>query len=591
MNFTHYQNSLKGGAKNILFRTLYTKFYFRVKYPPMSNETTQVIYSMNKVGRIVPPNKQILRDISLGFYLGAKIGVLGLNGAGKSTLLRIMAGVDKDYIGEISQSKGYTVGLLEQEPKLDESKTVMEVVKEAVQPIVDMLARFDEVNAKFAEPDADFDALVAEQAKMKEQLDKHDAWNLDSRLELAMDALRCPPSDTPINVCSGGEKRRVALTRLLLTEPDILLLDEPTNHLDAESVAWLEHHLRDYKGTVIAVTHDRYFLDNVAGWILELDRGYGIPYKGNYSAWLEQKQERIRLEEKSESQRQKTLNRELEWIRMSPKARQSKGQARVTAYEKLLSQEAEARREELEIYIPPGPRLGDVVFEFDKVTKSYGDRLILDEFSASVPPGSIVGIVGPNGAGKTTLLKMITGQEKPDSGTVKIGETVKLSYVDQNRTLDPEKTVYEEISQGADFLELGKRKINSRAYCASFNFQGSDQQKKVGILSGGERNRVHLAKTLTEGANVILLDEPTNDLDVNTLRALEEAIEEFAGVALVVSHDRWFLDRICTHMIVFEGDSVAKMYVGNWSDYEAMIQEKFGKDLTPHRVKYRTIKR
>ncbi|MFZ5857385.1 MAG: energy-dependent translational throttle protein EttA [Chloroflexota bacterium] len=557
----------------------------------MANETTQVIYSMNKVGRIVPPNKQILRDISLGFYLGAKIGVLGLNGAGKSTLLRIMAGVDKDYIGEISQSKGYTVGLLEQEPKLDESKTVMEVVKEAVAPIVEMLARFDEVNAKFAEPDADFDALVAEQAKLQEQLDKHDAWNLDSRLELAMDALRCPPSDTPINVCSGGEKRRVALTRLLLTEPDILLLDEPTNHLDAESVAWLEHHLRDYKGTVIAVTHDRYFLDNVAGWILELDRGYGIPYKGNYSAWLEQKQERIRLEEKSESQRQKTLNRELEWIRMSPKARQSKGQARVTAYEKLLSQEAEARREELEIYIPPGPRLGDVVFEFDKVTKSYGDRLILDEFSASVPPGSIVGIVGPNGAGKTTLLKMITGQENPDSGTVKIGDTVKLSYVDQNRTLDPEKTVYEEISQGADFLELGKRKINSRAYCASFNFQGSDQQKKVGILSGGERNRVHLAKTLTEGANVILLDEPTNDLDVNTLRALEEAIEEFAGVALVVSHDRWFLDRICTHIVVFEGDSIAKMYIGNWSDYETMMTEKFGKDLTPHRVKYRTMKR
>ena len=556
----------------------------------MANESL-VIYSMNKVGRIVPPNKQILRDISLGFYLGAKIGVLGLNGAGKSTLLRIMAGVDKDYIGEISQSKGYTVGLLEQEPKLDESKTVMEVVKEAVQPIVEMLARFDEVNAKFAEPDADFDALVAEQAKLQEQLDKHDAWNLESRLELAMDALRCPPSDTPINVCSGGEKRRVALTRLLLTEPDILLLDEPTNHLDAESVAWLEHHLRDYKGTVIAVTHDRYFLDNVAGWILELDRGYGIPYKGNYSSWLEQKQERIRLEEKAESKRQQTLQRELEWIRMSPKARQSKGQARVSAYEKLLNQEAEARREELEIYIPPGPRLGDVVFEFDKVTKSYGDRLILDEFSASVPPGSIIGIVGPNGAGKTTLLKMITGQEKPDSGTVKIGETVKLSYVDQNRTLDPEKTVYEEISQGADFLELGKRKVNSRAYCASFNFQGSDQQKKVGILSGGERNRVHLAKTLTEGANVILLDEPTNDLDVNTLRALEEAIEEFAGVALVVSHDRWFLDRICTHIIVYEGDSVAKMYVGNWSDYETAMMEKFGKDLTPHRVKYRTLKR
>jgi ATP-binding cassette ChvD family protein len=546
---------------------------------------------MNKVGRIVPPNKQILRDISLGFYYGAKIGVLGLNGAGKSTLLRIMAGVDKDYVGEISVSKGYTYGLLEQEPKLDETKTVIEVVKEAVQPIVDMLARFDEVNAKFAEPDADFDALVAEQAKLQDALDKHDAWNLDSHLEVAMEALRCPPGDTPIKVCSGGEKRRVALTRLLLTEPDVLLLDEPTNHLDAESVAWLEHHLRDYKGTVIAVTHDRYFLDNVAGWILELDRGYGIPYKGNYSSWLEQKQERIRLEEKSESKRQKTLERELEWIRMGAKARQAKGQARVSAYEKLLSQESEQRREELDIYIPPGPRLGDVVFEFDGVTKSYDDRLILEEFSAKIQPGSIVGIIGPNGAGKTTLLKMIVGAEKPDSGTVKIGETVKLAYVDQSRTLDPEKTVYEEISGGADTLELGKRKINSRGYCSSFNFAGSDQQKKVGILSGGERNRVHLAKTLTEGANVLLLDEPTNDLDVNTLRALEEALGEFAGTALVVSHDRWFLDRICTHLIVFEGDSVAKMYIGNWSDYETAMMEKFGKDLTPHRVKYRTMKR
>ena len=462
----------------------------------MSNESL-VIYSMNKVGRIVPPNKQILRDISLGFYYGAKIGVLGLNGAGKSTLLRIMAGVDNDYIGEISQSKGYTVGLLEQEPKLDETKTVIEVVKEAVAPIVEMLARFDEVNAKFAEPDADFDALVAEQAKLQDSLDKHDAWNLDSRLELAMDALRCPPSDSPINILSGGEKRRVALTRLLLTEPDILLLDEPTNHLDAESVAWLEHHLRDYKGTVIAVTHDRYFLDNVAGWILELDRGYGIPYKGNYSSWLEQKQERVRLEEKNESKRQKTLERELEWIRMSPKARQSKGQARVNAYEKLLDQEAEARRENLEIYIPPGPRLGDVVFEFDNVSKSYDDRLILDGFSATVPPGSIVGIVGPNGAGKTTLLKMITGKETPDSGSIKIGETVKLAYADQSRTLDADKTVYEEISQGADTLELGKRKINARAYCASFNFQGTDQQKKVGVLSGGSRReRFYYLKAL-----------------------------------------------------------------------------------------------
>jgi energy-dependent translational throttle protein EttA len=552
---------------------------------------TQVIYSMNRVGRFVPPNKQILRDISLGFYYGAKIGVLGLNGAGKSTLLRIMAGKDNDYTGEIARSPGYTTGLLEQEPQLDETKTVIEVVKEAVKPIVDLMARYDEVNAKFAEPDADFDALVAEQAKLQEELDKHDAWNLDSRLELAMDALRCPPPEMPVNLLSGGEKRRVALTRLLLTEPDILLLDEPTNHLDAESVAWLEHHLREYKGTVIAVTHDRYFLDNVAGWILELDRGYGIPWKGNYSSWLEQKQERIRVEEKSESKRQKTLERELEWIRMSPKARQSKGQARLNSYEKLLNQEAEQRREDLEIYIPPGPRLGDVVFEFDGVTKSFDDRLILDKFSATVPPGSIVGIIGPNGAGKTTLLRMIVGKEQPHSGSITIGETVKLAYADQSRTLDPEKTVYEEISQGADTLELGNRKINARAYCASFNFLGADQQKKVGVLSGGERNRVHLAKTLTEGANVLLLDEPTNDLDVNTLRALEGALDEFAGTAIVVSHDRWFLDRICTHIIAFEGDSQAKMYLGNWSDYEAMMKEKFGKDLTPHRVKYRVLKR
>jgi sulfate-transporting ATPase len=565
---------------------------------------TQVIYSMVRVGRIHPPNKQVLRDISLGFYYGAKIGVLGLNGAGKSTLLRIMAGVDKDYVGEVAMSRGYTVGLLEQEPVLDETKTVIETVKEAAQPIVDMLARFDEVNARFAEPGADLpsgydvDALVAEQAKLQEQLDKHDAWNLDSHLEVAMDALRCPPPDMPIKVLSGGERRRVALTRLLLTEPDILLLDEPTNHLDAESVAWLEHHLREYKGTVIAVTHDRYFLDNVAGWILELDRGYGIPWKGNYSSWLSQKKERIAQEEKTESKRQKTLERELEWISMSPKARQAKGQARLTAYEKLLSQETEKRREDLEIYIPPGPRLGDVVFEFDKVTKSFAspdaggdDRLILDSFTAVIPPGSIVGIIGPNGAGKTTLLKMITGREKPDSGSIKIGETVKLAYADQARALDPEKTVYEEISQGAEVLELGKRKVNARGYCSSFNFAGSDQQKKVGTLSGGERNRVHLARTLTEGANVLLLDEPTNDLDVNTLRALEEALEEFAGCAIVVSHDRWFLDRICTHIIAFEGESLAKMYLGNWSDYEQYLREKFGKDVTPHRVKYRTLKR
>lgn len=560
---------------------------------------TLVIYSMNRVGKVVPPNKQILRDISLGFYYGAKIGVLGLNGAGKSTLLRIMAGVDQDYVGEIAMSKGYSVSMLEQEPKLDESKTVIEVVREALQPIVDMLARYDEVNARFAEPDADFDALVAEQAKLQEQLDKHDAWNLDSHLDVAMDALRCPPADTPVKVLSGGERRRVALTRLLLTEPDILLLDEPTNHLDAESVAWLEHHLRDYKGTVIAVTHDRYFLDNVAGWILELDHGYGIPWKGNYSSWLEQKQERLKLEEKSESKRQKTLERELEWIRMSPKARQAKGQARLTAYERLLSQEAEQRREELEIYIPPGPRLGDIVIELDGVSKAYaspvgggGDRLLLEDFSAKIPPGSIIGVIGPNGAGKTTLLKMIVGQEKPDSGFIRIGETVKLAYADQSRRLDGEKTVYEEISGGEELLTLGSRKMNARSYVASFNFLGSDQQKKVATLSGGERNRVHLAKTLTQGANVILLDEPTNDLDVNTLRALEEALENFAGCAILVSHDRWFLDRIATHILAFEGDSQARLFYGNFSEYEAHRRKELGIEADqPHRIKYRTLKR
>lgn len=557
----------------------------------MTTDTKQVICSMVRVGRIHPPNKQVLRDISLGFYYGAKIGVLGLNGAGKSTLLRIMAGVDNDYVGEIAISKGYTVGFLPQEPELDPQKTVIEIVREAVQPVIGMLARYEEVNAKFAEPDADFDALIEEQAKLQDALDKVDAWNLDSHLEVAMDALRCPPAETPIRVCSGGEKRRVALTRLLLTEPDILLLDEPTNHLDAESVAWLENHLQQYKGTVIAVTHDRYFLDNVAGWILELDRGYGIPWKGNYSSWLEQKQEALRQEEKIESKRQKTLQRELEWIRMSPKARQSKGQARVTAYEKLLSQETEKYRGEQEIYIPPGPKLGKTVIQFDQVSKSYGDRLLLDNFSANIEPGSIVGIVGPNGAGKTTLLKMIVGQERPDSGQIIIGETVKLGYADQTRALDPEKTVYEEITGGAEILELGSRTINARAYCSSFNFAGADQQKKVGVLSGGERNRVHLAKMLKEGHNVLLLDEPTNDLDVNTLRALEDALEEFAGCVMVVSHDRWFLDRICTHILAFEGDSQARLFLGNWSDYEEDYKKRYGRDVKPTRVKYRTLKR
>ncbi len=547
---------------------------------------------MYKVGRIHPPNKQVLRDITLGFYYGAKIGVLGLNGSGKSTLLRIMAGIDENYVGEISMSKGYTVGLLEQEPHLDESKTVIEVVREAVQPIVDMLAKYDEVNAKFGEPDADFDALIEEQAKLQEKLDHIDAWNLDARLELALEALRCPPPDAAIKVLSGGERRRVALTRLLLTEPDILLLDEPTNHLDAKSVSWLEHHLRDYRGTVIAVTHDRYFLDNVAGWILELDRGHGIPWKGNYSSWLEQKQGRLKLEEKSESKRQKALDRELEWIRMSPKARQSKGKARITAYETLLSQENEKLGQDLEIYIPSGPRLGDIVINVENVTKAYGDRLILEDFTAIIPPGCIVGVVGPNGAGKTTLLRMITGQEKPDSGNIRIGETVKWAYADQSRSLDPEKTVYEEISGGNDNITLGKRTINSRGYVSSFNFLGADQQKLVGVLSGGERNRVHLAKTLTQGANVILLDEPTNDLDVNTLRALEEALENFAGCAIVVSHDRWFLDRITTHILAFEGDSQARLFMGNWSDYEKDYHERYGTSADmPHRVKYRTLKR
>ena len=540
-----------------------------------------------------PNNKQVIRDISLGFYYGAKIGVLGLNGAGKSTLLRIIAGIDQDYSGEVTFSKGYSVGLLEQEPHLDDSKTVKEVVEEAVQPIIQKLARFDEVNNMFADPDADFDALINEQAKLQDELDRIEAWTLDNRLEIAMEALRCPPGETPVKVLSGGERRRVALTRLLLTEPDILLLDEPTNHLDAESVAWLERHLQQYKGTVIAVTHDRYFLDNVAGWILELDRGYGIPWKGNYSSWLEQKQDRLATEEKTKSKRQRTLQRELEWIRMSPKARQSKGKARVTAYERLLSQEVEQYRGEQEIYIPAGPRLGDIVLNFENISKAYGDRLLIDNFTAMVPPGSIVGVIGPNGAGKTTLLRMITGQETPDNGSIIIGETVEMAYVDQSRqTLNGENSVWQEISEGADTLTLGDRKMNSRAYVSSFNFQGSDQQKLVETLSGGERNRVHLSKVLKQGANVILLDEPTNDLDVNTLRALEEALESFAGCAVVVSHDRWFLDRIVTHILAFEGDSQVVFFDGNWSSYEANRRERLGMAAdTPKPIKYRSMKR
>jgi len=553
---------------------------------------TQVIYSMMGVGRIHPPNRQVLKDISLGFYYGAKIGVLGLNGSGKSTLLNIMAGRDPDYIGEIAMSKGYTVGLLEQDPQLDPAKTVIEIVREGVQPIVDLLARYDAVNEKFADPEADMDALVAEQAKLMEEIEKHDAWNLDNHLEIAMEALRCPPPDTPVSILSGGERRRVALTRLLLMEPDILLLDEPTNHLDAESVAWLERHLQQYKGTVIAVTHDRYFLDNVAGWILELDRGFGIPWKGNYSSWLEQKKARLEVEEKTESRRQRTLARELEWIRMSPKARQAKGKARVTAYEKLLSREFEHYRDEQEIPIPQGNRLGDVVIEIEGVSKAYGDRLLIDNLTLSVPPGSIIGVIGPNGAGKTTLLKMITGQEKPDSGTVRIGETVKLVYADQSRTLDPALTVFEAVSGGMETLTIGGRTMNARAYCASFGFAGTDQQKKTGILSGGERNRVHLAKAMIEGGNVLLLDEPTNDLDVNTLRALEDALESFAGSAVVVSHDRWFLDRVATHILAFEEDGSVQWVYGNYSEYREDLRRRKGAAADqPHRLKYKALRR
>ncbi|MBN1774106.1 MAG: energy-dependent translational throttle protein EttA [Deltaproteobacteria bacterium] len=556
-------------------------------------DTQQVIYSMVRVSRTHPPNKQVLRDISLGFFYGAKIGVLGLNGAGKSSLLRIMAGQDEDYAGETMLSKGYSRGLLAQEPELDPDKTVKQCVQEAVQETVDLLARFEEVSSRLGEvaDDDEMNALLEEQAKLQERIDAADAWNLDSRLERAMDALRCPPGDTPVGVLSGGERRRVALCRLLLTEPDILLLDEPTNHLDAESVAWLEQHLRDYKGTVIAVTHDRYFLDNVAGWILELDRGHGIPWKGNYSSWLEQKQQRLEREEKADQRRQRTLARELEWIRMSQKARQAKGKARVNAYEQLLSQETEKRREELSIYIPPGPRLGNQVVEFHEVSKAFGDRVILDQLSFVLPPGAVLGVIGPNGAGKTTLLNLLTGRIEPDAGTIRLGDTVKLAYVDQSRdSLDGSKTVWQEISGGEDLLRLGDREINSRAYVASFNFLGPDQQKLVANLSGGERNRVHLAKLLKTGANVLLLDEPTNDLDVNTLRALEEALEEFAGNAIVVSHDRWFLDRIATHILAIEDDGTIVWFAGNCQDYEADRRRRLGQAAaTPHRYVHRKL--
>jgi ATP-binding cassette ChvD family protein len=559
----------------------------------MAAEPNKVIYSMVGVSKYYD-KRAVLKDIYLSYFYGAKIGVIGLNGSGKSSLLRIMAGVDKEINGEAVLSPGYTVGFLEQEPLIDDSRTVREVVQEAVQETVDLLKEFEKINAKFAEEmsDDDMNKLLERQGEVQEKLDHLDAWDLDARLEMALDALRCPPSDTPTKILSGGERRRVALCRLLLQKPDILLLDEPTNHLDAESVAWLEHHLQSYPGTVIAVTHDRYFLDNVAGWILELDRGQGIPFKGNYTSWLEQKQERLRREEKSESERQRTLERELEWIRMSPKARRAKGKARISAYESLLDQESQKRRDELEIPIPPGPRLGNVVLEAEGVSKAYGDQLLIDDMNFKLPPGGIVGVIGPNGAGKTTLFRMIIGQEKPASGKIRIGETVALGYVDQSRTLDPQKSIWEEISGGVDVLKIGNREVNSRAYVARFNFSGSDQQKKVGTLSGGERNRVHLAKMLKEGANVLLLDEPTNDLDVNTLRALEEALENFAGCAVVISHDRWFLDRIATHMLAFEGESKVVWFDGNYSEYEADRKSRLGAAAEqPHRIKYRPLTR
>ena len=559
----------------------------------MSTEPNKVIYSMVGVSKYYD-KRAVLKDIYLSYFYGAKIGVIGLNGSGKSSLLRIMTGVDKEINGEAVISPGYTVGYLEQEPLIDDSRTVREIVEEAVQETVNLLKEFEEINGKFAEEMSDdaMNALLERQGEVQEKLDHQDAWDLDARLEMAMDALRCPPPDTPVKILSGGERRRVALCRLLLQKPDILLLDEPTNHLDAESVAWLEHHLQSYPGTIIAVTHDRYFLDNVAGWILELDRGQGIPFKGNYTSWLEQKQERLRREEKSESERQKTLQRELEWIHMSPKARRAKGKARITAYESLLDQDSQKKREDLEIPIPPGPRLGNVVIEAEGVNKGYGDNLLVENMTFKLPPGGIIGMIGPNGAGKTTLFRMIIGQEQPDSGKIRIGDTVALGYVDQSRTLDPKKSIWEEISGGADSLKIGARDVNSRAYVARFNFSGTDQQKKVGTLSGGERNRVHLAKMLKEGANVLLLDEPTNDLDVNTLRALEEALENFAGCAVVISHDRWFLDRIATHMLAFEGDSKVVWFDGNYSEYEADRKSRLGAAAEqPHRIKYRQLTR
>jgi len=554
----------------------------------------KIIFSMAGVSKIYPPQKQVLKNIYLSFFYGAKIGVIGLNGSGKSSLLKIIAGLDKSFQGEVVFSPGYTVGYLAQEPELDPNKTVREVVEEGVTEITAILKEYEEINEKFgleevySDPDA-MDKLMARQGELQDKIDAVNAWELDSKLERAMDALRCPEPDTKISVLSGGERRRVAMCRLLLQEPDVLLLDEPTNHLDAESIDWLEQHLKQYKGTVIAVTHDRYFLDNVAGWILELDRGEGIPWKGNYSSWLDQKAKRLAQEEKTESKRQKTLERELEWVRMTPKARQAKGKARLSNYEKLASEETKEREDKLELFIPPGPRLGNVVIEANGVTKAYGDRVLFENLSFSLPPAGIVGIIGPNGAGKTTLFRLITGQEKPDAGTFRVGETVALGYVDQlHDDLDPNKSVWENVTGGLDNILVGNKPLNSRAYVSKFNFNGADQQKKVGVLSGGERNRVHLAITLKKGSNVLLLDEPTNDIDVNTLRSLEEALENFGGCAVIISHDRWFLDRVCTHILAFEGDSQVYFFEGDYTAYEENRKKRLG-DVTPHRLKYKKL--
>lgn len=573
---TLHNNQNKKGFKNLNIR--------------MSDH--KIIFSMVGVSKFHKPRKQVLKNIYLSFFYGAKIGILGLNGAGKSTLLRIIAGIDKDFEGEVSHEKGVTFGYLPQEPELDPEKTVLEIVQEGVQDQVDLVNQYNAVNAAFGDPDADFDALLAKQAKLQDQIDAKGLWDLDAKLDMAMDALRCPPADTKVGILSGGEKRRVALSRLLLQKPDVLLLDEPTNHLDAESVQWLEQHLARYEGTVIAVTHDRYFLDNVAGWILELDRGEGIPFEGNYTSWMEQKEARLSQEKRQDNKLQKTLQRELEWIRQNPKGRQAKSKARINKYNEMLEQQQDGRNEDLEIYIPPGPRLGDLVIEADSIRKAFGDKLLFDNLSFKLPPGGIVGVVGPNGAGKSTLFKMIIGQEEADEGNFRIGPTVKLGYIDQNRPLDPSKSIWEEISDGQDIIMLGNREINSRAYVARFNFTGSDQQKKVTELSGGERNRVHLAKMLKEGANLLLLDEPTNDLDVNTLRALEEALLEFAGCAVVISHDRWFLDRIATHILSYEGNSEVVWFEGNFKEYDKNRKERLGiKEDQPHRITYRKLER